>query len=79
MATHGRGYFLSAGWFWRFDDAIGHLRDLMPAGRRGLWVVMVPPHADGADLKWIKAMGPLVSRHPLTDGDVCYIVAEPST
>ncbi len=77
MATHGRNTYNTALWVWPFEDAIGHLRDLLPAGRRGRWVIMVPPHADGGDLKWIRGMGPLVSRHPLSDGDVAYLVAEP--
>ena len=76
MATHGRGFYESCIWVWRYPDAIAHLRDFLPAGRTGTWVVLVPPQADGPDLKWIRALGPLVSRHPLTDGDVCYVVGE---
>ena len=74
MSVRAQGW--TATFLWRWEDAPERLKVLIPPARRGLWVACVPkPYAD-EKFRWQAALGPMVSRHPLTDGDVCLIGAE---
>ncbi len=74
----GRADFYRMISVWRFDNAPGRLADLLKPGHRGRWVVSVPQELDGPELAWMRAMGPVIHRHPL-GADVCYLVVEPVT
>lgn len=76
MRTNGRGAYTTATWLWHWQHADLAFQRLTPAGRRGLYVAMLPEILDGPWLRFLKTLGPLVSRHPI-GSDVVYVVAEP--
>ena len=72
----GRSDFYPALWCYPFGNAPSKLREFLPSGHVGLWIVSVPRDLDGPDLGWIRSMGPKVTRHPL-EADVLYVVSRP--
>ena len=72
-----RAQYWTATMLWRWQDAPAELRALIPVARRGLWVAVVPAIYAGEEVRWMKHLGPLVSRHSLSDGDTLLIGAEP--
>ncbi len=71
-----RSEYWQATLLYRWEDAPPHLQALIPPARQGLWLAVVPRHYAEETFRWMAALGPMVSRHPLTEGDLILIGAQ---